>query len=305
MKKLLGILAVTFGFAMVAVDTEAARVGGGKNTGRQSSSSATNSSAPAQKTAPAQQAAPAAAPAPSGMSKWMGPLAGLAAGIGIASLLSSMGMGGALGSMIGGILMIVLLLGAGYFIYRMLTRNKSSGQSAPLGYAGSGSTSAPAPQAQPQAQPAQFTGNAAPGSLAATLGGASALNPAPAATRWPADFDAPEFERQAKMNFERLQAANDAGDASTLRDFLTPELYRELEGEMKSAWGTPQKTEAVDLKSEVLEVVTESDLYIVSVRFTGQIRENGVLSNLNEIWHLEKPVAGRAGWRVSGIQQTS
>ena len=304
MKKLLGILAVTFGFAMVAVNTEAARVGGGKNTGRQSSS-ATNSSAPAQKTAPAQQAAPAAAPAPSGMSKWMGPLAGLAAGIGIASLLSSMGMGGALGSMIGGILMIVLLLGAGYFIYRMLTRNKSSGQSAPLGYAGSGSTSAPAPQAQPQAQPAQFTGNAAPGSLAATLGGASALNPTPAATRWPADFDAPEFERQAKMNFERLQAANDAGDASTLRDFLTPELYRELEGEMKSAWGTPQKTEAVDLKSEVLEVVTESDLYIVSVRFTGQIRENGVLSNLNEIWHLEKPVAGRAGWRVSGIQQAS
>ncbi len=304
MKKLLGILAITFGFAMVAVDTEAARVGGGKNTGRQSSS-ATNSAAPAQKTAPAQQAAPAAAPAPSGMSKWMGPLAGLAAGIGIASLLSSMGMGGALGSMISGILMIVLLLGAGYFIYRMLTRNKSSGQSAPLGYAGSGSTSAPAPQAQPQAQPAQFTGNAAPGSLAATLGGASALNPTPAATRWPADFDAPEFERQAKMNFERLQAANDAGDASTLRDFLTPELYRELEGEMKSAWGAPQKTEAVDLKSEVLEVVTESDLYIVSVRFTGQIRENGVLSNLNEIWHLEKPVAGRAGWRVSGIQQAS
>ncbi len=300
MKKLLGILAVTFGFAMVAVETEAARVGGGRSTGRQSSS-ATNQAAPAQKTAPAQQAAPTPAPAPSGMSKWMGPLAGLAAGIGIASLLSSMGMGGALGSMISGVLMIVLLLGAGYVIYRLLTRNKSSGQSAPLGYAGAGSTAAPAPQAQP----AQFTGNAAPGSLAATLGGASALSPAPAATRWPADFDAPEFERQAKMNFERLQAANDAGDASTLRDFLTPELYRELEGEMKSAWGTPQKTEAIDLKSEVLEVVTEGDLYIVSVRFTGQIRENGVLSNLNEIWHLEKPVAGRAGWRVSGIQQAS
>ena len=300
MKTLLAVLVLTFGFAMVAVESEAARVGGGKNTGRQSSSATSNSAAPAQKTAPAQQAAPTPAPAPSGMSKWMGPLAGLAAGIGIASLLSSMGMGGALGSMIGSILMIALLLGAGYFIYRMLTRNKSSGQTAPLGYAGAGSTSAPAPQPQP----AQFTGNAAPGSLAATLGGASTLNAAPA-SRWPADFDAPEFERQAKMNFERLQAANDAGDASTLRDFLTPELYRELEGEMKSAWGAPQKTEAVDLKSEVLEVVTEGDLYVVSVRFTGQIRENGVLSNLNEIWHLEKPLVGRAGWRVSGIQQVS
>ncbi len=309
MQKLLAILAVTFGFSMVAVDTEAARVGGGKNTGRQSSS-ATNQSAPAQKTAPAQAAPAPAAPQPSGMSKWMGPLAGLAAGIGIASLLSSMGMGGALGSMIGGILMIVLLLGVGYFIYRMLTRNKSASQQ-PLGYAGAGNTGAsPAsiPSA-PAAQPAQFTGNAAavPGSLAATVGGASTLNDAAAtsASRWPADFDAPEFERQAIMNFNRLQAANDAGDASTLRDFLTPELYRELEGEMKSAWGAPQKTEAVDLKSEVLEVVTEAGLYVVSVRFTGQIRENGVLSNLNEVWHLEKPVSGRAGWRVSGIQQVS
>jgi len=99
--------------------------------------------------------------------------------------------------------------------------------------------------------------------------------------------------------------ANDAGDASTLRDFLTPELYRELEGEMKSAWGTPQKTEAVDVKAQVLDVVTEGLLYVVSVRFTGQIRENGTLNNLNEIWHLEKPVSGSSGWRVAGIQQAS
>jgi predicted lipid-binding transport protein (Tim44 family) len=300
MKKLFAILAVTFGFTMVAVDiSEAARVGGGRSTGRQSSSSATNQAAPAQKTAPAQQAAPTPAPAPSGMSRWLGPLAGLAAGIGLASLFSSMGMGGALGSMLGGIMMVVLLLGVGYFIYRMLTRGKTAAQQ-PLGYAGAGNTSAPAPQLPP----AQFTGNAAPGSLAATLSGASAPASSPS-TRWPVDFDAPEFERQAKLNFERLQAANDAGDASTLRDFLTPDLYRELEGEMKSAWGTQQKTEAVDLKSEVLEVITEGGLYVVSVRFTGQIRENGVLSTLNEIWHLEKPVSGRGGWRVSGIQQAS
>ena len=131
------------------------------------------------------------------------------------------------------------------------------------------------------------------------------MNAVPATSRWPADFDAVEFERQAKLNFNRLQAANDAGDASTLRDFLTPELYRELEAEMKSAWGSSQKTESVDLTSEVLEVVTEGDLHIVSVRFTGQIRENGVLSNLNEIWHLEKSISGRSGWRVSGIQQAS
>ncbi len=303
MKKLLGIMAVMFGFIMIGVDAEAARVGSGKSAGRQSSS-ASQSAAPAQKTAPAATPTPAAAP--SGMSRFMGPLAGLAAGLGIAALLSSMGMGGALASALTGILMVALLAGAGFFIYRMLTRNK---QRAPMGYASASaghSRTMPLPQpvAQP-AQPAQFTGNAAPGSLAATVGGAplSALNQTTA--RWPADFDAPEFERQAKLNFERLQAANDAGDASTLRDFLTPELYRELEGDMKAAWGAPQKTEAIALQSQVLEVVTEGDLYVVSVRFTGQIRENGVLSDLNEIWHLEKPLVGRSGWRVSGIQQAS
>lgn len=236
------------------------------------------------------------------MSKWLGPLAGIAAGIGIASLLSSMGMGGAMASILTGILMIGLLLVVGVVIYRLLTRNKSAPQEP--AYAGAGNTGASAPA--PQVQPAQFTGNAAaPGSLAATVGGASTVSSIGAASRWPADFDAAEFERQAKLNFNRLQAANDAGDASTLRDFLTPELYRELEAEMKSAWGSQQKTEAVDLHSQVLEVVTEGNLYVVSVRFTGQIRENGVLNSLNEIWHLEKPVSGGSGWRVSGIQQAS
>ncbi len=294
MTKFLSVLAVIFAFTMVAVDTEAARVGGGRSVGRQSSGASNQSAAPAQRAAPPQATPPVAAK-PSGMSRWLGPLAGLAAGFGIASLLSGMGLGGAMASMLSGLLMVMLLLGAGYFIYRMLTRGKTA-QQPPLQYAGAGSAT---PRSEPQA--AQFTGNAVPGSLAATLGGATAA----VDNRWPADFDAAEFERQALLNFQRVQAANDAGDAATLRDFLTPELYRELEAEMKSAWGSHQKTETVDVRSQVLEVVTEGPLYVVSVRFTGQIRENGVVNNLNEIWHLEKPVNGSSGWRVSGIQQAS
>lgn len=299
MKKLLGILAVMFGFTMVAVEiAEAARIGGGRSVGRQSSGATSSPSTPAQKAAPAQQAAPTpAAPQKSGMSRWLGPLAGLAAGFGLAALLSHLGLGEAMASMIGGLLMVMLLVGAAYFIYRMLTRNKTAAQQPPLQYAGAGGNTTP--RIEPQVT--QFTGNAAaPGSLGATLGGAAATP-----GRWPADFDAAEFERQALLNFQRVQAANDAGDAATLRDFLTPELFRQLESEMKAAWGAPQKTEAVDVKAQVLEVVTENTLYVVSVRFTGQIRENGALNNLNEIWHLEKPVDGSSGWRVAGIQQAS
>ena len=43
----------------------------------------------------------------------------------------------------------------------------------------------------------------------------------------------------------------------------------------------------------------------VSVNFKGQIRENGALNDLNEVWFLEKPVDGRSGWRVAGIKQAS
>jgi predicted lipid-binding transport protein (Tim44 family) len=41
------------------------------------------------------------------------------------------------------------------------------------------------------------------------------------------------------------------------------------------------------------------------VRFSGLIRdqEDGGLEPLNEIWHLEKPVNGRSGWLIAGIQQ--
>ena len=69
--------------------------------------------------------------------------------------------------------------------------------------------------------------------------------------------------------------------------------------------GAPQKTEPVGVTAQVIDVVTENGMYVVSVRFSGQVRENGVLNPLNEVWHLEKPVSGSSGWRVSGIQQVS
>jgi predicted lipid-binding transport protein (Tim44 family) len=206
--------------------------------------------------------------------------------------------------------MVVLLAGVAFVVYRLIKGKSQSQPTSPLSYAGAGNTgNASAPL--PQAQPAQFTGNAAaPGSLAATVGGAPVGSSAApisvmAQKRWPADFDAAAFERQAIIGFNRLQAANDAGDATTLRDFLTPELYSELEAEMKSSWGSNQKTEAVNLKAEVLEVVTEGSVYVASVKFSGQISENGVVSPLNEMWHMEKPVNGSSGWRVAGIQQVS
>jgi len=291
MKKLLSIAIAALSVFLVATDVDAAkRFGGGGNVGKQRSGITQQQTAPK---APAQQqgqAAPATpAQQPSGMSKWLGPLAGLAIGAGLASLFFNNGLGGAFA----GVLMAGLLVAAAIFALRYFMRGRSGPQE-PLQYAGAGT-------AAPVSTPVALPGGAGSRSIAATLGGAT---PVGAAT-WPAGFDAEAFTRQAKINFVNMQAANDKRDLSTMRDFLTPEMYREIEANLRAEWGTPQKTEVATLDAEVLDVTTESDLYIVSVRFSGMIREqNGDPEAFSEIWHLEKPVNGRSGWLIAGIQQS-
>ncbi len=59
----------------------------------------------------------------------------------------------------------------------------------------------------------------------------------PSASRIPADFDSAGFERNAKVNFIRLQAAIDAADLNDLREFTTPEMFAELQVELAERVG--------------------------------------------------------------------
>ena len=61
----------------------------------------------------------------------------------------------------------------------------------------------------------------------------------------------------------------------------------------------------VTVNAEVLDVAEESERYIVSVHFSGLIREaaNAPAEPFDEIWHMVKPRAG-GGWVLAGIQQT-
>jgi len=275
MKNTLMFLVALLGLSLAAVDADAARrLGGGTSVGKQRQITPTPR-APAQ----APSAAPAApAQQPSGMSKWLGPLAGLALGAGLASLFMGNGLGGALGS----IMLMLLIAVAAMFAWRMLRRKP---QSEPLQYAGAGAQGSPP-------------------NISNIFGGGA---PAPAAivNRYPPGFDAETFARHAKLNFTQLQAANDRRDLSAMRDFMTPGLYAEIAAQVAAAGSAPQKTEVVTLNAEVLEVVTEGDAYIASVRFSGAIREqaDALPESFSEVWHLEKPVNGSTGWLISGIQQ--
>jgi predicted lipid-binding transport protein (Tim44 family) len=261
---------------LLAEDADARRLGGGSSLGKQRSTI----TQPAPKS-PAQQA-PSAAPAtpaqqPSGMSKWLGPLAGLALGAGLASLFMNNGLAGAFG----GILMVLLLAAAAMFAWRMLRPKPQAG---PLQYAGMGTQGG-----QPNIS---------------NMFGGGAVAPV-TASPYPAGFDAEQFARHAKLNFTRLQQANDKRDLSTMRDFMTPELYAEVVADLNARDGAPQQTDVVTLNAEVIEVVTEGAAYIASVRFSGMIREraDGAAEPFSEVWHLEKPITGSTGWLICGIQQ--
>lgn len=291
MKKFLFTLMIAVGaFSMVAPDAEARRMGGGGSFGKQSSTFSRQAPAPS-KAAPT--ASPTSAAKPSMMK---GLLGGALLGLGLGALLSQFGIGGALASMISTILMVALLGGAAFFIYRMLTR-KNGGPATRNGlqpvYAGnSGRTPEIGSRIEPT-QPLAFQAPAAESSGEAVSG------------TIPSDFDVPAFARNAKSYFIRLQAAWDRADINDIREFTTPEMFAELRMQLQERGATPNHTDVVSIEAEVLGVETVGSDYLVSVRFTGTIKEDeqAAAEPFVEIWNLSKPVSGDGGWALAGIQQ--
>ena len=302
MKSFLSMLAVvmTLGLGAVHFDAEAKRMGGGKSLGMQRQATppskapdATPNAAPA---AGATGAAAAAAP----KRNWMGPVAGLAAGLGLAALASHLGFGEELANM----LMIGLLVMAVLAVVGFLMRKKAAQQGGGMAYAGAGAGAAQNPNNAfrvPATQPAPSSGQGG-GSM---IGSAIGANVQPQA-RIPADFDVAGFARNAKVQFIRLQAANDAGNLDDIREFTSPEMFAEIQMDIRERNGATQETRVLDLEANVLEVAEENARYIVSVRFTGRVQEDGGMpESIDEVWHLTKPTSGNGGWVLAGIQQNA
>ncbi len=275
---ILALLVGIFSFAFDLPEAEARRLGGGGSTGMQR-----------QMTPPASPRQPAATPGQNAGSQqaipptqpkrsWAGPIAGLAAGLGLAALASYLGFGEEMASL----MMVALLVIGAIIVFRLLSRSRSTQSGPNLQYAG--------------ARPADTSASPLPTSPQAM--------PATGAT---ANFDAEGFARQAKVNFIRLQAANDAGNLDDIREFTTPEMFAEISMQLTERGSSAQQTDVIDIDASVMEVVEEDSRYIVSVRFKGLLREETDATPVafDEIWHLTKPTTGNDGWRVAGIQQLS
>jgi predicted lipid-binding transport protein (Tim44 family) len=268
---LVSLFAVFVSFAFIMPDADARRLGGSKSFGMQRTAPAKQTTAaPAQ-----QQPAPAPTTAPQKRS-WMGPIAGLAAGLGLAALFSHLGLGEEMANF----LMLALLAMAAFTLFRFFMRRNS-----------------PAPAMQLAGMPSN-----APAAFDATP---AALGSSHAARSFPPGFDADAFAREAKLNFIRLQAAFDAGNLDDLRAFTTPEVFAEIRMQLAERGEAIQTTDVTTLDAEVVEAVDEGSRHIVSVRFTGLIREAADQNAmpLDEVWHLTKPSNGQGGWVIAGIQQ--
>lgn len=348
---LLGALVVALATSTPML-SEAKRLGSGKSQGMQRSAPAQ----PAPQTPPPKQAAPqqtaptpAAAPAAAGATaaaaaapakrSWMGPIAGLAAGLGLAALMSHLGMGEAFANF----LMLALLAVAAVFLIAFLMRRfgKGARQEPALATAGASASGSPAgwaPASEPAAQPAAlepaaatttqrsaFTPAAADVSVTGQplrpLGGAAEFTPADgsgvqtdvaqaspvAATgpKLPEGFDLQAFERVAKMIFIRLQAANDARDLDDLRQFTTPEMFASIRLEIQERGAVAQQTDVERVDAQVIDYAVEDGRQIVSVRFQGLVREEAGAAavDFDEVWHLVKPEGDTGAWAIAGIQQ--
>jgi predicted lipid-binding transport protein (Tim44 family) len=321
MKRLLSLMLVGV-LALGSLNAEAARrLGGGKSFGQQSSNVTQRGATPAAPAAPAQNAAnaapakPAPAAAPQAPKKpWGAMLGGLAAGLGLAWLASSLGMGEAFGQFM---LMALLALVVMVVIGMVMRARKPSAQG---GLALQGAGGAPSAPAMPRAYSPDKVGNDASArpwesstasfDAGAASGGSMIGSALAGAQSWgvPAGFDAAGFLEAAKRNFVTLQDAWDRSDIQTLRSMMTDTMVTEIRSQLAEREshtpGQPNKTEVVMLDAQLLGIEELPDGYLASVEFNGMIREEPSAgpSPFREVWNMSKPKGGGSGWLVAGVQ---
>ncbi|CAE6691457.1 Tim44 domain-containing protein [Paraburkholderia haematera] len=306
---LIAMVGLIMAGSLASLDAEARRLGGSRSIGRQSNT-VQQQSAPSQPSQSNQamqqraQPAPAATPTPAAApnrSRWLGPIAGLAAGLGIAALLSHFGLGGAFAGAMANIIVIAILAMIGiWLIRRFMGRKRDTAQpsyagSAPsLNAGGTGYSQEPRYSAPPTGSYVEPQGNQTTPSL----------NAAPSV---PAGFDSEAFLRNAKVYFVRLQAAWDVGNVEDIREFTTPEMFAEVRVDLSSRGAESNQTDVVQLNAELLGVEERATEYFASVRFSGLIRESAgaAAEPFVEVWNLTKANRPGEGWLLAGIQQVA
>jgi predicted lipid-binding transport protein (Tim44 family) len=300
------VMAFVIGFSCLSAEASK-RLGSGKSVGQQSNnvSQTQGASKTTQNAAPATPAAPPPAAAPQ-KRPWGAMLGGLAAGLGLAWLASSMGFGEELGQfMMFGLIALGIMMVVGYFMRRRASANNSESSTSPLAFQGAGATP---PQ---QHQATQFNSNTdAPTAPAGSMIG-SAVGGFQPTWSIPAGFDADGFVNKAKENFVVMQDAWDRSDTNSLRNLMTDNMLEEIkaqfaERDATASVGQMTKTEVITLEARLLGIEESVDGHLASIEFAGMIREDvgAQPESFKEVWNMSLSKTTNSGWLVAGIQAT-
>ena len=315
----LSLVALTVAMVFTGADAEAKRMGGGKSVGKQSSNVTQREAAPAA----AKPAAPAAAPAAAAPKRpWGAMLGGLAAGLGLAWLASSLGFGEGMAQfMTFALAALAIMLVVGFVLRYLKSRREGAGQASESPFAFQGAGASPAPGYSPanvgndaSARPwerASTAFEASPAANGTSAQGGSMIGSALlGAQTWgvPAGFDSEGFLAACKTNFVTLQGAWDRSDISALRDMMTDEMLDQIKTQLAEreshTGGTVNKTDVLRLDAQLLGIEETTEVYLASVEFSGMIREDESAgpSPFREVWNMSKPRHGAGGWLVAGLQ---
>ncbi|ROL82267.1 hypothetical protein BLX41_02565 [Pseudomonas protegens] len=289
MKRFLSIaMALCIGLTM-SLDANAKRFGGGKSAGaapthqtRQAAPTAPGAPAAAA-TAGAAGAAGAAAKA-GGASRWLGPLAGIAAG----GLLASMFMGGGFQGM--QIFDILIMAVIAFVIFRFIAarRRKQQEQFAPAGHA---------PMQREAFEPQQPAGG--------SIFGGSAAPAARPVINAPAWFNEERFIEAARNHFQSLQQHWDANEMDKIAEFVTPQLLQFLKQERADLGDGFQSTYIDNLQVQLEGVDDRADKTIATLTFSGVSKTSRFDQGevFSESWNMERAQGDNQPWLVAGIRQ--
>jgi len=313
------VFSVMFGLLSVTHVAEAKRFGGGGSFGynKQVAPKSFKKTPEAPKAAPAttgSKAGAATRPA-SGASKWLGPLAGLAAG----GLLAAMIFGdGFEGLQIFDILLFALIA---FVLFKLFTRKVQGNQQQAYERTSQQAYSQPETKQNHNPQPNAYreTQNDTVSShTTATNGsifgadledgvGQGVSQNAQFLNEVPAWFDEQGFVEGAKSHFMTLQKAWDNVDLSEMESYCTPELFSALQKELRGVQAGDNHTVVDTLDAEIAAMAVDGEYFIVSMRFTGFIQEDAVQGAhaFNEIWHIRRLANDEGNWQVAGIQQAN
>lgn len=108
------------------------------------------------------------------------------------------------------------------------------------------------------------------------------------------------FEAEALKFFIALQEANNRGDIKFMQNYSVGEMQQALISDIQDRT-TPSGSIFSLLSAKVIDMTTEGNQQIASVRFTGMAGEvNSPLEPMDEVWHL---VRQTGEWQLAGIEQ--